>query len=40
VTDHEVTSASPAQLARLAGQSVRLKFALHRAKLYSFAFKE
>jgi len=40
VTDQEVPPASPAQLTRLAGQSVRLKFPLHNAKLYSFAFKE
>ena len=39
VTDQEVIVASP-QLARRAGHSVRLKFTLHRAKLYSFAFKE
>ncbi len=40
MTKREVTFEQPDQLARLAGQPVRLKFALHRAKLYSFAFAE
>ena len=40
VTEQEVLSGSPGQMAGLEGRSVRLKFALHRAKLYSFVFKE
>ena len=40
VTDREVTSTEPVRLARLAGQPVRLRFALRNAKLYSFALRE
>ncbi len=40
VTEQEVLSASPGRMAGLKGRSVRLKFALNKAKLYSFVFKQ
>ena len=38
VTNHPVTFAASDQLVQLSGRRVRLRFDLHNAKLYSFAF--
>ena len=40
LTRHQVIFDPPEQLAKLAGQSVRLRFELHHVKLYALSFEE